>query len=51
MHQQQVDILDIPNEEGFMAGWHHVAGFLVAAISDLIKHIHQLPTVLNPRTQ
>lgn len=35
MHQEEVDIGGIVDEEGFVAGGHHVAGFLVGAVADL----------------
>lgn len=35
MHQEQLNVLDVADEEGLVAGGHHVAGLLVGAISDL----------------
>lgn len=35
MHQEELDILGVVDEEGLVAGGHHVAGLLVGAITDL----------------
>ena len=35
MHQQQLDILDVVDDESLVAGGHHVTGLLVGAESDL----------------
>lgn len=35
MHEQQLDILDVVDDESLVAGGHHVAGLLVGAIADL----------------
>lgn len=35
VHQQELDILDVVDDEGLVAGGHHVAGLLVGAESDL----------------
>lgn len=36
MHQEELDVLGVVNKEGLVAGGHHVAGLLVAAVADLI---------------
>lgn len=36
VHQEQLDVLGVVDEEGLVAGGHHVAGLLVAAVADLI---------------
>ena len=35
VHEQELDVLDVANEESLVAGRHHVAGLLVGAIADL----------------
>lgn len=35
VHEEELDILDVANEESLVAGRHHVAGLLVGAIADL----------------
>jgi hypothetical protein len=35
VHEKELDILDVADEEGLVAGRHHVAGLLVGAIADL----------------
>lgn len=35
MHQEELDILGVVDEEGLVARGHHVAGLLVAAVADL----------------
>lgn len=35
MHEEEVDIGGVVDEEGFMAGGHHMASFLVRTIADL----------------
>lgn len=35
VHEQQLDILDVADKEGLVAGGHHEAGLLVGAESDL----------------
>jgi cytosine/adenosine deaminase-related metal-dependent hydrolase len=35
VHQQQLDILDVADEEGLVAGGGHVASLLVGAEADL----------------
>lgn len=37
VHEQHVDVVDVVHEEGFVAGGHHVAGFLVRAVADLLR--------------
>ena len=35
VHEEELDILDVADEESLVAGGHHVAGLLVGAIADL----------------
>ena len=35
VHQEEVDIADVVDEESLVSGWHHVAGLLVGTESDL----------------
>lgn len=35
MHQEELDVLGVVDEEGLVAGGHHVAGLLVATVADL----------------
>lgn len=35
MHQEELDVLGVVDEESLVAGGHHVAGLLVGAITDL----------------
>lgn len=35
VHEEEVDFADVVDEEGLVAGGHHVAGLLVGAITDL----------------
>lgn len=35
VHEEQLDVLDVADEEGLVARGHHVAGLLVGAIADL----------------
>lgn len=35
MHQEELDVLGVVDEEGLVAGGHHVAGLLVGSITDL----------------
>lgn len=35
VHEEEIEVADIVNEESLVAGWHHVTGFLVVAVSDL----------------
>lgn len=34
VHQQELDILDVVDDEGLVAGGHHVTGLLVGAEAD-----------------
>jgi hypothetical protein len=36
VHQEELDIVGVLNEEGLVARGHHVAGLLVGAIADLL---------------
>lgn len=35
VHQEEVDIANVVDEESLVSGWHHVAGLLVGTESDL----------------
>ena len=35
MHEEELDVVDVADEEGLVAGGHHVAGLLVGTIADL----------------
>lgn len=35
MHEEEVEVTDVVDEESLVAGGHHVAGLLVAAVADL----------------
>lgn len=35
VHKEEVDILDVVDQEGLVAGWHHVAGLLVCSETNL----------------
>lgn len=35
MHKKKVDVADVVDEEGLVAGWHHVASLLVGTETDL----------------
>lgn len=35
VHEKELDIVDVADEESLVAGGHHVAGALVGAIADL----------------
>ena len=35
MHEEELDISGVVDQESLVARWHHVAGFLVGAKSDL----------------
>lgn len=35
MHQEEVDVLGVVDDEGLVAGGHHVTGLLVATVADL----------------
>lgn len=37
VHQKKLDVLDVADEEGLVAGGHHVLGLLVGAIADLLS--------------
>jgi hypothetical protein len=39
VHEEELDISGVVNQESFVAGWHHVASFLVGAKSDLQSSI------------
>jgi hypothetical protein len=42
VHEQQLNVLGVVDEESLVAGGHHVLGLLVATVTDLFIH-HQLP--------
>lgn len=35
VHHQELEVLDVVDQEGLVAGGHHVAGLLVGAVADL----------------
>lgn len=35
VHEQKLDVVDVVDEEGLVAGGHHVLGLLVRAVADL----------------
>lgn len=35
VHEEEIDIADVVDEEGLVTGGHHVAGLLVVAVADL----------------
>lgn len=37
MHEEELDVTGVLDEEGLVAGGHHVLGLLVATISDLYR--------------
>jgi hypothetical protein len=39
VHEEELDISGVVNQESLVARWHHVAGFLVGAKSDLQSSI------------
>ena len=38
VHQEELDILGVVDEESLVAGGHHVTGLLVGAVTDLISN-------------
>lgn len=46
VHQQKVDVVDVADEEGLVAGGHHVLGLLVGAEADLGSRNTRLATVI-----
>lgn len=46
VHQQQLNILNVVDEESLVAGGHHVAGLLVVSVSDLSLLAHQYVKLL-----
>lgn len=40
VHQEELDVLDVVDEEGLVAGGHHEAGLLVGTIADLKSHTY-----------
>jgi hypothetical protein len=42
VHEQQLNVLGVVDEESLVAGGHHVLGLLVATITDLIHEISAL---------
>lgn len=36
MHQEELNVLGVVDEESLVAGGHHVAGLLVATVTDLL---------------
>lgn len=42
VHQEEVDVADVVDEEGLVAGGHHVAGLLVGAETNLSRAMSAL---------
>jgi hypothetical protein len=42
VHEEEVDIADVVDEEGLVAGWHHVAGLLVGSETNLSRAMSAL---------
>jgi len=42
VHEEEVDIADVVDEEGLVAGWHHVAGLLVGSETNLNRAMSAL---------
>ena len=42
VHEEELDVLNVADEESLVAGGHHVAGLLVGAIADLNVAIEQV---------
>lgn len=40
VHKEQVEVAGVVDEEGFVAGWHHVTGLLVVSEADLRTSSH-----------
>ena len=48
VHEEEINVLGVVNEESLVAGGHHVLGLLVAAVTDLsnvlaFAHCHYIP--------
>lgn len=41
MHEEELKVLDVADEESLVAGGHHVAGLLVGTVADLYLSIGQ----------
>ena len=39
VHEEEVNIADVVDEESLVAGWHHVAGLLVGSETNLRKQV------------
>ena len=49
VHEEQLDVLDVADEESLVAGGHHVLGLLVGAVSDLKgSHVSPFAQLLLP---
>jgi hypothetical protein len=35
VHQEELDVADVADDEGLVAGGHHVLGLLVGTVADL----------------
>lgn len=46
MHEEEIDVAGVVDEEGLVARGHHVSGLLVRSISDL--DICRIPSVPSP---
>ncbi len=50
MHEEELDVLDVADEEGLVARGHHVAGALVGAIANLERQPWSAPEALPCRS-
>lgn len=48
VHEQEVEVAGVVDEEGLVAGGHHVAGLLVAAVADLCDVSRQYSYLQTP---
>lgn len=48
VHEQEVEVAGVVDKEGLVAGGHHVAGLLVAAVADLCDVSRQRPYLQTP---
>lgn len=45
VHEEQLKVLDVADEESLVAGGHHVAGLLVGTVADLLYACQSLRLV------
>jgi hypothetical protein len=41
VHEEELKVLDVADEESLVAGGHHVAGLLVGTVADLVSNRNQ----------